>query len=165
MKYKIFKNVLSESDFKKLESIISSDGFPWYYSPTIAKNSDNKRFYFSHMIYMNDKINSDYYNLITPILDFISVKESQLLRIKVNCFVRETKNFKSLKHIDDERKHKVFLYYVNSNNGYTILHLNDKKIKVPSIKNTGVLFDGDIEHQAVSQTDTKVRHNININYI
>jgi len=165
MKYKIFKNVLNKNDFKKIENIISSNNFPWYYSPTVGTDNDNERFYFSHMIFMNEKINSDFYNLIEPVLNFISVKKSQLLRIKVNCFVRETENFKSLKHIDSEKKHKVFLYYLNTNNGYTILHLKNKKVKVPSIKNTGVLFDGDIEHQAVSQTDTKIRININVNYL
>ena len=165
MEYKIFKNVLSKSDFDNIKNTLTSNKFPWYYCPNIASNSDNKRFYFSHMFYMENKINSDYYDVIKPILNFIPIKYNQLLRIKSNCFVREVKNFKSLKHIDDDKSHKVFLYYVNTNNGYTILHHKNKKIKIPSIENTAVAFDGHIQHQAVSQTDTKIRINININHI
>ena len=64
-------------------------------------------------------------------------------------------------HIDDKIKHKVALFTVNTNNGYTEFENGEK---IPSIENTLALFDGNVKHRSVVQTDENLRINININY-
>ena len=166
MNYTIIENFLPLDDSDKIENTLMSNEFPWFYVNSIGSEEDNKRFYFSHIFYHNNLINSSYfYNLISPIIYYFeknNFKINKLIRVKGNLFVKENKNFKSFNHVDAEEKHFVLLYYANTNNGYTLL--NDK-VKIPSIKNTAVVFDGSIQHRAVSQTDTKIRTNININYL
>ena len=57
-------------------------------------------------------------------------------------------------------KDKVAVYYVNTNNGYTIF--KNKKIK--SEKNKIVIFDGNTKHKVKYQTDKDTRMVINCNY-
>lgn len=64
-------------------------------------------------------------------------------------------------HRDFDEPHTVALYSLNNNNGFT--YFEDTKEKIPSVENQLFLFDGLRRHCSVSQTDTKIRANININ--
>jgi hypothetical protein len=52
---------------------------------------------------------------------------------------------------------------MNNNNGATILD-DTKKIKIDSIENRMVVFDSQIKHCALIQSDSKRRIILNINY-
>ena len=56
---------------------------------------------------------------------------------------------------------KVGIFYLNTNNGYTEF---EDGSKVESVANRFVSFTGDLIHRGVSQTDTKARVVINLNY-
>ena len=60
-----------------------------------------------------------------------------------------------------KKKHKVLLYNINTNNGFTMF---ENGAKVSSKENQAILFDGKLKHRSVAQTDKIVRINININY-
>jgi hypothetical protein len=64
-------------------------------------------------------------------------------------------------HRDFDEPHTVALYSLNNNNGFT--YFEDTKEKIPSVENQLFLFDGLRRHCSVSQTNTKIRANININ--
>lgn len=164
MKYEIIKNFLSESNHINLKRSLVTRNFPWGYIDAIGDVNDNKRFHFQHMFFLSDQtvncVKTPYYYLIEPLLQKLNYQK--VIRVKGNLMVRESENYLCSKHIDFNKPHTVCLYYVNTNNGYTLL--NDK-IKIPSMENTAVIFDGMIPHQAASQTDTKIRLNININYL
>ena len=74
-------------------------------------------------------------------------------------------------HTDDMDKKFEFAYgvtetaifYVNTNNGYTIF--KDSQEKVDCIENRLVTFPTDTDHCGVSCTDSKQRVVINFNYI
>ena len=55
----------------------------------------------------------------------------------------------------------IIIFYLNTNNGYTEFE-NGEIVKCE--ENTLVTFDSQIKHRAVSQTDTKQRVVVNINY-
>ena len=55
------------------------------------------------------------------------------------------------------------IFYINSNNGYTIF--KDTKEKVKSVPNRLLKFDTRMKHSGVSSTDEKRRVVINFNYI
>ena len=55
----------------------------------------------------------------------------------------------------------VALFYINTNNAYTLFR-NGKKVK--SVANRIIIFKGDQEHKSSAQTDTDIRVNVNINY-
>ena len=57
---------------------------------------------------------------------------------------------------------KTAIFYLNTNNGYTLF---DKGDKIPSLENRVVEFDSNLKHCAVDHTDTKYRIVINFNYL
>ena len=65
-------------------------------------------------------------------------------------------------HMDDDFFHKVALFSVNTNNGFTYFA---DETKIESKENQMILFPGNIKHCSVMQRDTNLRINININYL
>ena len=64
-------------------------------------------------------------------------------------------------HVDIPWQHKGAIFYVNTNNGVTVL---EDGTEIESIENRLLLFDSSKEHSSTSCTDAKVRVNINFNY-
>ena len=56
---KIQDNFLEENIFKNLQKIIMSDDFPWYYQNKVVDINDD--FFFSHILYMDDRQKSDFF--------------------------------------------------------------------------------------------------------
>jgi Rps23 Pro-64 3,4-dihydroxylase Tpa1-like proline 4-hydroxylase len=63
---------------------------------------------------------------------------------------------------DTEFNNTTAIFYLNNNNGYTIF---EDGSKVDSVENRLVVFNSNVMHSGVSQTDSKVRCVINLNYI
>jgi hypothetical protein len=159
--FKVIKNFLKQEEADYIESTMLSFTFPWFYSGAVNTKEDNDRFFFSHSIIHEGNINSTFYDdIASPILKIL--KPNKINRIKCNLFVKQHEQIKAGLHTDMQEKHMVLLYYVNTNNGFTLFENGDK---VPSIKNTALIFNGKLKHAAVLQTDEKVRINININYL
>ena len=155
---KIIDKFLTTTQNKNIEKQLMDQYFPWYYIDSNIKGGDY--YQFTHLLVLNEKINSDYFEVIAkPILD--KIKYKRLLRVRVNLFTRDSKNVACPKHQDDGTPHKVCVYYVNTNNGYTFL---DQGGKVESKRNRALFFNGKIMHQVVSQTDEKKRLTVNITY-
>ena len=165
---KVIENVLYKDNIKKIYDIFTSK-LPWYYDGIVVgkkntfdeqeskKNNDNFMYY--HLAYNKDEINSDYFNLVLPLLGKLNYKK--LIRVKYNSYTKGDRKIEHPFHTDYKREHKVALYSLNTNNGYTEFKNGER---YESIENTMVIFDGLTEHRSVTQTDTKLRLNININY-
>ena len=163
------ENFLSKKDANDIENQLSSDQFPWFYQDSLVSSSKDQ-FFFNHNMHVDGRINSNMCFIGDKIVDKIkkipdhNFKNLTILRSKCNLYTKQSKNLKSDKHVDIKRTHLVGIYNVNTNNGGTIIH-DKKEHFIPSIKNSLVLFEGHYEHQAVFQTDTKLRLNINLNLI
>ena len=156
---KIIKNFLDKKSHKEIKKLLFSNNFPWYYNDFVSNKRDNNDFFFSHILYANEKSNSNYFNFfIDPILKKIQFKK--LIRAKINCYTKMEKNRISKFHIDQFSDHKVALYTVNTSNGYTLFKEGNKFY---SLENSLLIFDGNKKHCSVTQTDKKLRINININ--
>jgi len=157
---KVIDNFLNKKDFSIIQKDLLSNSFPWYFQNTVIIEGDDD-YFFCHLYY-TDVVNSDFYKThIIPILNKINVSEKQLIRAKANLYPRSQKSIKHCFHTDRDDKHKVCLLNMNTNNGYTEF---TKEHKVFSKENSAVIFNGNIRHRSVTQTDTKSRINININY-
>ena len=155
---KIINNLLYQDVVDKIEGTLAGDLFPWYYQNSVATDSDTTNFYFTHQIYFYGE-QSDYFNLIIPILK--KIKYEKLIRVKANLYPNVTRVIKHPKHVDFNYPSKGAIYYLNTNNGPTIV----ENKKVESIKNRLLLFDASKKHSSVTCTDAKFRLNININYL
>jgi hypothetical protein len=158
---KVVDNFLPKEDFLKIQSLLSSWDFPWYYQNKINDHhtEDDLDSYFTHIIFDKEKGYSNFYNLIVPLLSKIDFKA--LIRIKCNIYLKTDKVEIHKPHSDYDFKHKGAIFYINTNDGGTILE-NGKKID--SVENRILFFDSYKKHSSTSTSNAKARINININY-
>ena len=169
------ENFLNKKTADKIEKLLVSDNFPWFYKDTLTglETKNNNQYFFNHNLYANGRISSAYWRIGEMLVNKIKkikeydFKDLNIFRVKCNMYTKQSKKLKSLNHVDIPNiKNLIAPYYVNTNNGGTIIHENkNKSYFIPSVKNNIVIFDGSYQHQAVFQTDTKVRLNININLV
>lgn len=158
---KIIDNFLPKEQFLNIQNIFMSKEMPWYYQSSINKNhkEDDLNSYFTHGLYYQNSGYSNFFNYILPIVEFINPKA--LIRVKANLYLKTEKINVHEPHIDYNFKHKGAIFYINTNNGKTILY---NGVKVDSIENRLLLFDPSKEHNSTSTTNSKCRININFNY-
>jgi hypothetical protein len=158
MSYKIIDNFLDKEYFKEIEKLFTSSDFPWFYNDKV--NLFDEETYFTHLIYIDFKPNSNFYNNIFKIV--LKLKPKALLRIKANLYLKTKKKIIHAKHKDYDMPHKGAIFYINTNNGKTIL---ENGTKVDSVANRMLFFDSSKKHSSTTCTDKKVRLNINFNYL
>ena len=167
MDYKVIPNFLPKKVFDSFTNFFLKERIMNYiYADRIAHEQDDSGFFFSQDLYQAPSIKYTpkiFFFISNPLLYHAGIVNP--IRVKVNCFIKQPQNLFTSPHIDYESPHRVFLYSVNTNNGFTILDPKNQNIKIPSVANQALFFDGSIEHQAVTQTDENVRINININYL
>ena len=126
--FKVIDNYLPESDFFVLKEAIESEIFPWYLVTKSSHKSSNRfDYHMGHAFYVPDnggKINSGNFDVLISLIK--KIKVNSLIRVKANLKFVTNKIIKSEPHIDQERFDcKVAIFYVNTNNGYTMI--GDKK--------------------------------------
>ena len=162
-------NFLEASEFDFLRTEIFSDKFPWIYCS--VKSTDNDKnindFANQQMCHMhNGNETSDSVKLLLPLLQIL--KPLALLKVKSNLQFGTSEIYQSPFHIDMENIpnnvcFKTCVYYLNTNNGYTIFE--DTNEIVESVENRMVIFDGRRRHAGTTCTDNKTRAVINLNFI
>ena len=164
MDYKITDNFLSVDYFDKLKSIIFNSSFNWHYKDysSYVDGKDGPSFF--HTLYDSDKPCSPFFKEFVPLLEQLKVKN--LIQLRVNMVTKDKDYSVSDFHIDyDNLKDSTTgIFYLNTNNGYTLLGENEK-VKIDSIENRLLLFPVYIRHAAGRQTNTNRRVLININYL
>ena len=163
--YQIVDNFLAAEEFEKIQAVMISNIFPWYFGPVIMQPTEysnideNYNFQFFHIFYKDCRPSSELFPLISPLIEKINPK--RILKIKANLVPRTDKIIEHGFHIDVENA-CTCVFYLNSNNGYT--KFNDGAI-VNSLENRAVFFDSNIRHTGTTATDISNRMVININYI
>ena len=160
MKYKIIKNFLDNDTLKSLQQRLLSHEFAWFYRPRQVEDEDREfSDYFCHSFFQSVTINSDYWNLVIPLITKLNVKA--LIEIRANLVIQRPKKIISGFHTDNDYDCKTAIFYINTCNGYTLFE-NGEKVKCK--ENKIVIFDTNLKHAAASQTDTQQRVVLNINY-
>jgi hypothetical protein len=163
MKYKVIDNFLQEEDFNIIRDFLMGDEIEWHYQKSVTyKNlakADDRAFYFSHLFYYNPKITSAHIQILNPLIEKLDVKA--FIRIKANLYPNLSGYNPSEPHVDYDYSHKGAIFYINTNDGCTLL--NDGT-KIESIANRILFFDPSEMHDSTYPTDTKIRVNINMNY-
>ena len=159
--YKVIDNYLDVDQHLILKTIMESNEFPWFYTKGKSKSTDKPKLFdyqFNHIFYINNNINSNFFNYLNSILD--KLKPLSLIRIKANLNPPLEKIVETAYHKDQNFKCKAAIYYVNDNDGYTII---DKE-KILSKKNRMVFFNSDVKHFGTNSTNCNNRMVINFNY-
>ena len=162
MTIKTIDNFIEDKkQFKKIKTILFGSEIPWYYTGAVGTAKDKSGFFFIHHLFYDDKYRSPFSNdILLPIIYRLSFKK--LIRARVNCYPKTSKIIYNEMHTDDTSPHKVALFSLNTNNGFTYF---EDKTKIKSKENQIILFNDKIKHCSVMQRDTNLRINININYL
>jgi len=160
-------NFLTDVEIEKqIFDFLTHSDFPYYYQPHLAYEGDNRpnEFFFQHRLFDDGEPLSNFFDFFDQHL-LQKIPYKTLYRAKVNLTTFTGEPQKSEWHIDDKNQdHKVAIYYVNDNNGYTEIFDGKKNYQIQSKRNRLITFDGKYEHRSVGHTDEKVRVVININY-
>lgn len=181
---KVYNDFLDTASAAQIKRELLGGSIPWFYSETVAihedklqtKSYNNKikknhlssestpekyNFQFTHGFYSDHMPQSNYISLLDPLIR--KINPSALLRIKANLNpVCPNHYFFDAWHTDIEGfDGKTALYYVNSNNGYTLFENGDR---VDCVENRLVVFDARELHTGITCTDNKARCVINLNY-
>jgi hypothetical protein len=168
MNYKVIDNLLPADEFKIIQERMLSTGFPWYYNTSVNQAYGNildntGDFQFTHVFYKDFRPNSDeFINVMWPVLQ--RIQPASIIRIKANLLTKESTIVEHGLHTDIPDLKipcKTAIFYINTNNGYTIF---EDGTKINSLENRLVIFDSNMLHSGSSCTDAKVRCVINLNY-
>ena len=154
-------NFLSEDKFNIIKSEMTSDKFPWFYH-TGRVNEDDGLPALTHSFYDNNFVNSDWYNLLGPIIDRCQM--ISVLKIKANFDYKNSKSFKTDLHTDlipPLKEFKTGIFYLNDNNGKTYFENGEE---VDSVANRFVEFPQYLKHGTKTHTDENYRIIINFNW-
>lgn len=162
MSYTIIDDYLSIEHHQRLHEdlVTTPQRFPWYFAPNVSyDNVSDETFYFVHMFFKNPSYKSSFYDMMIPIIDRLNPKA--LIRVKANLYPNLRSPTENGVHKDYLFEHLGAVYYVNSNNGYTIL---EDGTKIESKANRMLFFDASKPHNSTHCTDAKARVTINFNY-
>ena len=169
----IIDNFLPEEQFNNLHNLMMGGGMMWNYNDVVDyQGGSQNQFQLTHTFFrLIHGYVSPICNIIDPFTD--PLKVGTYIRIKANLTPKSTENCREGKfHYDHELVGSrlpdgtlisyTAIYYVNTNNGYTLF--KDGNFKVDSVANRLVIFDSSKLHKAVRCTDKEKRVVINFNY-
>jgi|688.fasta_scaffold690414_1 hypothetical protein len=171
MSYKIIDNLLSKSELETIQSTMEGPDFPWHLHHKVKKDikldgsNENYNFQFIHGFYNNFAPTSPFAEMLNPILERID--PAAIMRIKANLTPATPEIIEYGMHTDyglngtTNHSGKSAVFYVNSNDGYTVFENGEK---VESVANRLLVFDPHTLHSGSSHTNTKARIVINLNY-
>jgi hypothetical protein len=165
MSFKIYEDFLHKNDLANIQEVLQSNTFPWYYNNFKTNDVFSKNTYefqFTHIFYNQFNIQSNFFEVLNPILN--KINPTSLIRIKanLNTIQKEIQQYPFHTDFKSDKDIKTGIFYVNTNNGKTVFKDNTVS---ESIENRFICFCSNIEHAATTHTDTKTRIVININWI
>ena len=175
MKLEIVDNFLSSYNSNILMDTFSGKRygagiFQWAFCNDMNYESYLGNYYFNHVLIVDYKVVDPYWMpLFDPLIKkvgstFHPSGSQEIFRLKVNLYPCTHRRVHHATHTDYEPNHglRTALYYVNTNNGFTVF--DDTRKKVKSIENRIALFDGSNKHHSTTPTDCNYRCSVNIDY-
>lgn len=160
--YKIIDDVLPREEFENIKNFIFDSSFPWNLTPVVTNEEENlpmtASYYFTHEFWSGFNTEPQA-QVFAPLLNLMNCKA--VMRIKANLYPSTGTIVHHDDHCDYEFSHKGAIFYLNTNNGLTIL---DGKIDVESVENRLLLFDSSKPHRSTTCSDDKCRVNVNFNF-
>ena len=168
----VIDNFLDTESFSKIKELMMSYNFPWYWNSDVAYSSEERKidnprlcseiynFQLVHLFYYKKKARSEYYSNILPLITKLDCKS--IARVKANLNpVKEGELIEHGYHSDNDYTPYTAIYYINTNNGYTIF---DDGTKIESVENRMMIFKTPLVHTGTTCSDQKRRVVINFNY-
>jgi hypothetical protein len=161
MKHSVVDDFLDRKEFEVIQDKLLYGGIPWYYSSNVSGDKNDSDFYFASILYDHmSGSRSEFLNVVLPIIAVL--QPTILIRVKANLYPNTGKQIRHEFHRDYTFSHQGAIFYVNDNNGPTVL---DDGTEIMPKKNRMLFFDPSELHGSVSSTDASIRMNVNFNYL
>lgn len=158
---KIINDFLPVGTADLIEKTLLGPDVPFYFATSKTDWNDETpdNYQFIHTFCINHFIASGLFDpIIRPFIDRLEI--DAIVRIKANLNPYMGSHCVDVFH-SDHPNCQTAIYYVNSNNGYTLFETGEK---VESVKNRIVTFDSNLKHAGVTCTDQKARVVLNFNF-
>ena len=160
--HKIIDNALSQEEFENIKNFMLNPGFSWNLTPVVTNEKENlpisASYYFTHEFWSGFNTEPQA-QVFAPILNLLECRA--MMRIKGNLYPSTETIVHHDNHTDYEFSHRGAIFYLNTNNGLTVL---EDTIEVKSIENRLLIFDASVPHHSTTCTDDKCRVNVNFNF-
>lgn len=162
----VIENLLPNTYFVEIKNIVESADFAWYWQDDQIngfKNSNNT-FGFAHTLFRNNKIMSDVFPLIKPIVhifeDKTQIKVKNIFRMQINLSTNtQMYDEQQANHIDlNADNYKSFILYLDHSDGDTVIN---NEHHVTPMDNRCVYFNSNVIHRATPPKYNKRRMVIN----
>jgi hypothetical protein len=163
--YKIIDNFLDKDFYEKVSNFIKSRDIPWFFIEQDTENSKNKNGYYCCCFYNHNRPDhSAYHDLILPILSKLNFVAP--IQVRSNLYFRDKDTIEGGFHVDyDSLPHSTTaILFLTKCNAKVVLKVKEEEIFVDNIENRIVIFNSQIKHKVIYQTDVHKRHVINFNY-
>lgn len=153
-------NYLDKELFARIKNLVlTSQNIPWFLQTNVSGEGLEEHSYFTHLLFSNNRRNSNNFeDIVTPL--FFVMGGRALIRAKLNLYPKTETLYHHKDHIDYNYEHKGAIFYLNTNDGYTVIG----DTKVESVENRLLRFDPTIPHHSTTCTDANYRCNLNLNY-
>lgn len=177
-KYYIFDDVLDKESVKTLQDyfIKNQNKLEWFYFESVVDLKSDVKKFFTNPTQINTKIGDGFVipipnehvvidkHILTIINKIqliaeqkINKKFSYTLRTKVNLTKPQKFSEKDIVdaiHLDRKTPHISFIFYVNTNDGSTMLYNDNKNLlkQVECVENRILIFDGLTPHAGIPST-------------
>ena len=173
----LIDNFLPISLINELEKVITHHQFPWYWRPSTnygieGGNESSEDFQFIHLIYYNDTVQSEIFELVRNIVqgfaNSTNIAIKNIYKIKANLLTKQTLSSAALHetvHIDIEGSNFLsIIYYVTEADGDTVIFNknNEVDLQISPKKGSAVYFSSNLNHRATPPTNYKRRIVLNI---
>lgn len=170
----IIDNFLTTQEHLSILNTLIDVKFDWHFNKNVVyhdrTNSSLNDFQFTHVFYRDNNPTSHYYPILSPILK--RLKCDVLVRAKANLRTPTSTIEESDMHIDIAyptilnkpevmNAMKTAIYYLNTNDGYTVFENGEK---INSVENRIVIFPTQLQHAGSTHTNSKYRIVINFNF-
>ena len=163
---KVIDNLVDEQYFKQLQNQFMSPEVPWIYADNVIGEEDLRcdpkyNYQLALDIYSDFSPKSQAFEILHPIVTHPKLNMVGLFRIKANMNTATEEIQEHGLHTDAAFKCKTAVFFLNTNNGYTLF---EDGTKVESVANRMVTFPSTMKHSGSTCTDQKRRVVINFNY-
>ena len=154
----IVPNFLEFYTFSELYNQFNSPNFPWFWTQSPGEPEQYiNLLYFDHQF--SSAMNPNMNRCLMAATDKLGV--ISILRVKLNATPKGAPEQEWHTDWQISTPSKTCVFYMNTNDGYTEFETGEK---VRSESNTAVIFDTNLKHRGVPQTDTDRRLVLNISY-
>jgi len=176
----VIDDFLPKEKFLPIQKLLLSDEFPWTWAEhTVIYPTDmDKReipshvlplisceeldnFQFQNVMYIDSLPRNEYLQYVFPVISNLKPTAVGIHRVKANLNPRADRIIRHGMHVDAWFDCMTAVYYLNTNNGYTIF---EDGTEIESVENRIVIFPSKIKHTGTTCTDEKRRVVLNINY-